>query len=317
MMACTDRHDRYFLRQITPHSLLYTEMLTEGALLNGDAKRLLAFNARERPLAVQLGGSTPESLGKCARLAESFAYDEVNLNVGCPSPRVKSGRFGACLMAEPALVAECIISMKESTRLPVTVKSRIGIDNLDSFEHLHQFVSTVVAAGCSTLIVHARKAWLTGLSPKDNRTLPPLHYERVYRLKSEFPSLEVVINGGVRSSDDVRQHLSCVDGVMIGREAYSNPYCLASLDCEIFGARSQPPSRHDVVRSMFPYIESQLREGVRLARISRHMLGLFQGIPGAKAWRRYISEHAHSRDAGITTMHEALRQVPEEYATEH
>jgi len=311
MMECTDRHDRYFLRRITRHTLLYTEMLTEGALLNGDPQRLMAFNSEERPLAIQIGGSTPQSLGECAVLAEQFGYDEVNLNVGCPSSRVKSGRFGACLMAEPALVADCIHAMDESTRLPVTVKCRIGIDELDSYEHLHHFVSTLVAAGCATLIVHARKAWLTGISPKLNRELPPLRYDRVYRVKADFPELEVVINGGVRSTDDARQHLGLVDGVMIGREAYRNPYCLAESDRQMFGAASSVPSRHDVVRSMFPYIESELSAGVQLSRISRHMLGLFQGVPGAKAWRRFLSEHVHLRNAGVTTMHEALRRVPE------
>ena len=311
MMEWTDRHDRYFLRRITRHALLYTEMLTDTAITHGDSDRLLAFHPDERPLALQVGGSTPETLAHCAMLAETFDYDEVNLNVGCPSPRVKSGRFGACLMAEPVLVAQCVQAMREATRLPVTVKTRIGIDELDSYEHLHEFVSTIAHAGCSTLVVHARKAWLNGMSAKDNREVPPLHYDRVYRVKQDFPSLEVVINGGIRTLDEANDHLCHVDGVMMGRAAYQNPYCLALSDHSVFGSSAAQPSRHDVVRAMYPYIQTQLAAGVRLARITRHMLGLFQGVPGARAWRRYLSEHAHHPHADVSTLHQALQSVPE------
>ena len=311
MMECTDRHERYFLRRLTRHTLLYTEMVTEAAVLHGDTRRLLGFHADERPLAIQLGGSEPEALARAAAVAASFGYDEINLNVGCPSSRVSSGRFGACLMAEPDRVAECVQAMVAASALPVTVKTRTGIDDLDSYEHLYRFASTVVEAGSQTLIVHARKAWLQGLSPKQNRELPPLQYDRVYQLKQDLPDTEVVLNGGVRTLAEVSEHLRQVDGVMMGREAYRNPYLLHKADQTLFDTASPRISRHSVVRAMYPYIEAELDAGTRLTHITRHMLGLFQGVPGAKAWRRWLSENAHRPDADLSTVEQALLQVPE------
>ncbi|WP_309544960.1 tRNA dihydrouridine(20/20a) synthase DusA [Alkalilimnicola ehrlichii] len=291
MMDWTDRHDRRFLRLCAPHTLLYTEMVTAGAIVYGDIERHLRFNAEEHPVAVQFGGSEPEQLAVCARAAEAYGYDEVNLNVGCPSDRVQAGRFGACLMAEPRLVADCVAAMREATRLPVTVKSRIGIDDRDSYEHLLQFVEQVSDAGCRTFIVHARKAWLQGLSPKQNREIPPLDYPRVYRLKQDFPELEIIINGGIRQLSEISEHIKSVDGVMIGREAYANPWALAQWDAALWNVRV-PRTRHQVIRDFMPYIEQELLAGTKLSNITRHILGLFQGVPGAKAWRRHLSENA-------------------------
>ncbi|TNE41839.1 MAG: tRNA dihydrouridine(20/20a) synthase DusA [Alphaproteobacteria bacterium] len=309
MMDWTDRHDRYFLRLITSRALLYTEMVTTGAILFGDADRHLKFDAAEQPVALQLGGSEPEALGECARIAEGYGYREINLNVGCPSDRVQTGRFGACLMAEPETVAACVTAMKKATALPVTVKTRTGIDDLDSYELLTRFIRMVRDAGCETFIIHARKAWLTGLSPKENRTIPPLQYDRVYRLKQDFPDLEILLNGGVKTCEEIDEHLKHVDGVMIGREAYQNPYFLAEIDRRYYGLEDEAPERREVVEQILPYIEREMAQGVPLKAISRHMLGLFQGRPGARAWRRHISENAHLDDAEPSLLTDAAAKT--------
>ncbi|WP_339630253.1 tRNA dihydrouridine(20/20a) synthase DusA [uncultured Sneathiella sp.] len=305
MMDWTDRHDRYFLRLISAHALLYTEMVTTGAIIHGDADRFLRFDPAEQPLALQLGGSDPDALAKCAVIAEDYGYQEINLNVGCPSDRVQNGRFGACLMAEPETVAACMAAVKAATSLPVTVKTRIGIDDLDSYAHLTRFIATVQAVGVETFIIHARKAWLTGLSPKENRTIPPLDYDRVYRLKQDFPELEIILNGGISSCEEIDAHLEKVDGVMIGREAYQNPYFLAEIDRRYYGVDDDTPERREVVEQMLPYVTREMAAGVPLNSITRHMLGLFQGRPGARAWRRHISEKAHLKDADIDILTEA------------
>jgi len=309
MLDWTDRHDRYFLRLITTKALLYTEMVTTGAILFGDEKRHLSFDPAEQPVALQLGGNNTEDLAKCAKRGEDYGYQEINLNVGCPSDRVQNGRFGACLMAEPALVADCVAAMQDVTSLPVTVKNRIGIDDLDSYQHLTDFVGTVADKGCETFIVHARKAWLTGLSPKENRTIPPLDYPRVYQLKKDFPDLEIIINGGIQTLDEIDEHLQHVDGVMIGREAYQNPYFLAAIDARYYGVSDDRPERKEVVEQILPYIQREMDRGVPLKSITRHMLGLFQGRPGAKAWRRHISENAHLPGATPDLLSEAASKV--------
>ncbi len=309
MMDCTDRHERYFLRLISCRLLLYTEMVTTGAILHGDLERLLGFDARERPLALQVGGSSPEDLAECARIGQDRGYDEVNLNLGCPSDRVQSGRFGACLMAEPDLVADCIEAMRLAVQVPVTVKTRIGIDHRDSYEELAHFVQTVAGAGCETFIIHARKAWLQGLSPKQNREVPPLRYDLVYQLKRDFPHLEVVINGGITSLEEVRAHLDAVDGVMIGREAYQNPYLLAGVDQMFYGGGGPVQTRREILDAFIPYVEAQLKRGVRLNQMTRHIVGLFQAVPGARAWRRHLSENAHKPGTGVEMIREAVEHV--------
>lgn len=310
MMDWTDRHCRYFLRLISRHAYLYTEMITAGAILHGDADRALRFHPAEHPVAVQLGGSDPRELAACARIAAEYGYDEINLNVGCPSDRVQTGRFGACLMAEPALVAECVAAMAEAAPLPVTVKTRIGIDEHERYEFLSRFVATVAAAGCRTFIIHARKAWLQGLSPKENREIPPLEYGMVHRLKRDFPQLEIIINGGITDLDHAQQQLQSVDGVMLGRAAYHNPYLLSQADQRFFGAPRPPFSRHEVIERLLPYAAQELDKGARLHHITRHTLGLFQGMPGARAWRRYLSDHSHREDAGIEVIQQAAAFLP-------
>ena len=310
MLDWTDSHCRYFLRLISQHALLYTEMVTTGAILNGRGD-YLAYNEEEHPLALQLGGSEPQELAQCARRAVERGYDEINLNVGCPSDRVQNGRFGACLMASPALVADCVAAMRAEVSIPVTVKSRIGIDELDSYEFLCSFIEQVSAAGCDTFILHARKAWLSGLSPKENREIPPLDYQRVYRVKEDYPHLTIAIIGGIQSMSDVATHLAHVDGVMVGREAYQNPYMLADVDRLVFGDTAVVPSRHQIVEKMIPYIERELARGNQLAHVTRHMLGLFQGKVGARAWRRHLSEHACRKGAGIQVLLDAASLVPE------
>ncbi len=305
MLDWTDRHCRYFLRQISRHVLLYTEMITTGALLHREPARFLDHDPAEHPLAIQLGGSEPDALAACARLADSWGYDEINLNVGCPSDRVQSGRFGACLMAEPELVADCVAAMREQTRKPVSVKHRIGIDHRDSYDELQHFVATVAAAGCRVFIVHARKAWLQGLSPKQNREIPPLRYELVHRLKRDFPALTIVINGGFKTLAQVEGQLHHVDGVMIGREAYQNPWMLNDVDTRLFGDTGPPPSREQVVERMIRYAERVQARGPEIHRITRHMLGLYQGRRGARAWRRTLSEGAHRADAGPELLRRA------------
>jgi len=310
MMGWTDRHARYLLRLITRHSLLYTEMVTTGALLNGDRKKFLAYHVAEHPLALQLGGSDPQALAECTFIAEHSGFDEVNLNVGCPSDRVKSGAFGACLMAKPELVADCVSAMQARVTLPVTVKCRIGIDDMERYQEFENFVSTVADAGCKTFIVHARKAWLKGLSPKQNREIPPLKYDYVHRLKKERPELNIIINGGIKTIDEVQQQLQYVDGTMIGREAYHNPYLLVTVDEVIYKDRHAiSRSREEIVHLMCDYIDAEREKGVALNAMTRHILGLFQGCPGARAWRRYISENSHRDGAGSEVVRAALDRV--------
>lgn len=309
MMDWTDRHCRFFHRLLTRHALLYTEMITADAVICGDRERLLGFSTEEHPVALQLGGSNPERLATAARIGAEFGYDEINLNVGCPSDRVQEGRFGACLMAEPELVAECVAAMQATCEVPVTVKCRIGIDDQDSEADLERFISTVAAAGCATFIVHARKAWLQGLSPKENRDVPPLDYNRVYRLKAAHPELTIVINGGIRSLDEAEKHLQHVDGVMLGRAAYQMPYLLAEVDRRIFGSDEPPVSRREVVERLKPYIERHLARGGRLNNIPRHILGLYHGEPGARMFRRHLSGTDAREGSGLEPLNRALAAV--------
>lgn len=312
MMGCTDTHARYFLRLCSPHALLYTEMVPAQGVWHGRGERLLAYNAEEHPVAVQFGGSDPRQLAYGARLAEAFGYDEINLNVGCPSARVQAGRFGACLMAEPDLVVELIAAMRQATALPVTVKTRIGIDQQDDYAALAKFVQRVSGAGCRTFIVHARKAWLKGLSPKENRERPPLRYDRVHRLKRDFPDLELIINGGLRTLEQAEEQLAVVDGVMLGREAYQNPYLLTHADRRFWGDTGAAPTRHDLIRAYLPYVERQLAAGVRLASLARPILGLYQGVPGARAWRSHLSARGSRAGADAEVILQALRLLPRE-----
>ncbi|MEZ8410480.1 tRNA dihydrouridine(20/20a) synthase DusA [Vibrio splendidus] len=312
MLDWTDRHCRYFHRLLSQQTLLYTEMITTGAILHGKGD-FLEYNEQEHPLALQLGGSNPVDLAACAKLAGERGYDEINLNVGCPSDRVQNGRFGACLMAEPELVADCVSAMKEVTDIPITVKTRIGIDDQDSYEFLTKFVSTVSEkGGCEQFTIHARKAWLSGLSPKENREIPPLDYDRAYQIKKDFSDLVIAVNGGVTTLEQTKEHLQHLDGVMIGREAYHSPFILAEVDQQIFGLDTPIKKRSQVVEEMYPYIERELSNGASLGHISRHMLGLFQSMPGARQWRRYISENAHKKGAGIEVMQTALAKIPKE-----
>jgi tRNA-dihydrouridine synthase A len=309
MMDRTDRHFRYLVRQITRHCLLHTEMIPAGAILRGDRERLLGFDEAERPLAVQLGGDDPAGLAECARIASDLGYDEINLNVGCPSRRVQRGRFGACLMAEPERVARAVAAMRRAVALPVTVKHRLGVDDLDRYEDLVAFVRVVAEAGCDRFIVHARKAWLGGLSARENRTVPPLRHEEVYRLKRELPRLRIEINGGFASLAAVREQLERVDGVMVGRAAYDDPYMLAGADAAIFGAHTRPPSRREVVEAMLPYIERWLARGLPLRRITRHMQGLFAGRQGARGFRQRLAEDAGR--SGVEAVLRAMASVPD------
>lgn len=307
MMDRTDRHFRFFARLLSQQTLLYTEMVTTSALLHGDRTRLLAFDPAERPLALQLGGSDPHHLAACAAMAEAAGFDEVNLNVGCPSDRVQTGRFGACLMAEPELVAAGVAAMKSATALPVTVKTRLGIDERDSYEELLAFVDTVAAEGCRTFIVHARKAWLKGLSPKENREVPPLRYDVVARLKADRPALEIILNGGILTLEQARAELASFDGVMIGRAAYRDPFLLARADRDIFGLPTAPITRHEAIERWLPYVERELRAGTALQAMVRHVLGLFSGAPGGRRWRRHLSGPAVGRNAAASTLIDALR----------
>ena len=309
MMDWTDRHCRFFMRLLSPGVFLYTEMVTANALHFGDAESLLRYDDSEHPIAVQLGGSDPALMAEAAARAAGSGYDEVNINVGCPSDRVQSGQFGACLMAQPDIVADCYSAMQSDIDIPVTVKTRIGIDDHDSDEFLTRFVDTLSAAGCQKFIVHARIAILDGLSPKENRTVPPLNYERVYRLKEANPDLEIVLNGGISEIGHVEDVLGRVDGVMVGRQAYHHPYFLAELEHHM-KPKVPLPDRHDVVEQMLPYIERELEQGERLGRITRHMVGLFAGMPGARAWRRYISENAYADGAGTEVLLAALDAMP-------
>ena len=306
MMDWTDRHCRYFHRVLSPHARLYTEMVTAAALVHGNRLHLLEHNQEEHPVALQLGGVEPDELAQAARYGEQAGYDEINLNVGCPSDRVQSGRFGACLMREPELVADCVRAMSEAAAsIPVTVKCRIGVDDQDEYVDLQRFAELMIDAGVRTLIVHARKAWLQGLSPKENREIPPLNYERVYRLKRELPQLTVVINGGITQDDGVRTHLQHVDGVMLGRLAYHDPYALARIDTMLFGGGTV--AREQVLRAMRPYVAAERARGTKLKHIARHLLGLYHGQPGGRAFRRVLSEGAHHDDAGWNAVEAALQ----------
>jgi len=315
MMDWTDRYDRYFLRLISKNTWMYSEMVTTSAILNGNQDRLLGFFPQEHPIALQLGGSDPEDLAKCAKVGESYGYDEINLNVGCPSERVSTGSFGACLMAEPELVRDCVAAMRESVKVPVTVKHRIGIDHLDSYDLLCKFVSTVEEGGCKTFIVHARKAILKGLSPKENREIPPLQYHVVHQLKQDFPQLEIIINGGITDLSQARAHLEQgMDGVMIGRSAYHEPYkILSRADMEIYNdVNGYHKSRQQIIEEMLPFIDEQLKAGVSLNSITRHMQGLFHGCPGGRAFRRHLSENVHKEGSGSHTLWRAVENIPEE-----
>jgi tRNA-dihydrouridine synthase A len=309
MMDWSDRHCRYFWRLLTRRARLYTEMVTTGAILRGDRDRFLRFNPEEQPLALQLGGSNPTALAECARIAEDYGYDEVNLNCGCPSDRVQEGRIGACLMAEPMLVAECVAAMRDAVRIPVTIKHRTGVDDLDTEEHLHQFVSTIAQTGCDVFIVHARKAWLQGLSPKENREIPPLLYERVFALKRRFPQLTIVINGGITSITLSRDLLHHVDGVMMGREAYHNPFVLADVDRDLYGEDAGLQNRDEILDAFIPYCETQIAQGARLNHMARHVLGLYAGQPGGKRFRRFLSENGHRADAQAALLREAKNHM--------
>ncbi len=309
MMDWTDRHCRVFHRLMSRRARLYTEMLTTGAVIHGDRSRLLGFDASEHPVALQLGGSNPGDLATAARIGEDFSYDEINLNVGCPSDRVKDGRFGACLMAEPQLVAECVAAMKRVVKIPVTVKCRIGIDDQDPEVALDALARGVIAAGVDTLVVHARKAWLNGLSPKENRDIPPLDYDRVYRLKAALPDVPIIINGGITSLAEAKQHLAHVDGVMLGRAAYQEPWRLLPVDSELFGETQPHATMKDVFAAMLPYIERQLAEGTRLHSITRHFVGAFHGVPGARAFRRHLAENGVRPGADLNVLRDAIARV--------
>ena len=311
MMDRTDRHFRYLMRQISKHTLLYTEMVTTPAIIHGDRDKLLGFSEIEKPLVLQLGGDDPTELAQCAQIAQDYGYDAVNLNVGCPSSRVQSGNFGACLMAQPELVAKAISAMREAIDLPITVKHRIGIDNRDRYEDMREFVRIVADAGCTNFTVHARKAWLQGLSPKENRDVPPLRYEEVYRLKQEFPQLFIEINGGIITLEQIESQLQRIDAVMIGRAAYDNPYLFATVDRVVYKETTVVPTRHQIVEAMLPYIDSCLSRGIRLNSVTRHMLQLFAKQPGARRWKRYLSENVHLAGSDSTTVHAALARVPQ------
>jgi tRNA-dihydrouridine synthase A len=309
MMDWSDHNCRYFWRLLTRQALLYTEMVTTGALIHGDRERFLQFNPAEHPVALQLGGSNPQDLARCARWAQDWGYDEVNLNCGCPSDRVQSGMFGACLMAKPELVAECVKAMVDACGIPVTVKHRIGIDHMESYEEMLGFIEPVAEAGCSVFIVHARKAWLQGLSPKENREIPPLHYDWVYQLKKDLPQLTIVLNGGIQTLQECERHLQHVDGIMLGREAYQNPWILADVDERLYGTDNPASSREDVIDALLPYTAQKLDNGTQLNHITRHILGLYQGVPGARKFRRHLSENAYKKGAGLDVLTDAYALV--------
>jgi tRNA-dihydrouridine synthase A len=311
MMEWTDRHCRFFHRLLTRRALIYTEMITTGAVIHGDRARLLAFDPAEHPVALQLGGAEPRTLAECARIAEDLGYDEINLNVGCPSDRVQEGRFGACLMAEPALVGDCIAAMKAAVAVPISVKCRIGIDDQDPEQALEALACAVVAADVNALVVHARKAWLKGLSPRDNRDVPPLDYDRVHRLKAAHPSLPVVLNGGIASLEQATEHLGRLDGVMMGRTAYQEPWRLLDVDPVLFGEPAPLATPKAAAEALIPYIERELARGTRLHAITRHVLGLFRGVPGARAFRRHLATHAVQAGADVATFRDALALVPD------
>ena len=309
MLDWTDRHCRYFLRLISHHAVLYTEMITTGAILHGDTDYHLAMNPEEHPVALQLGGSDPTDLARACVLARQYDYAEINLNCGCPSDRVQNGMFGAVMMKNAQITADCIKAMQDAVDLPITVKHRIGVDDFDSYEFLCDFVDSLAATGCQTFLVHARKAWLKGLSPKQNREIPELNYDRVYRLKKDFPRLEIIINGGVTDLQQSAQHLQQLDGVMVGREAYTNPYLLATVDQQIYGSEEPVKSRQKIAEEFLQYVDNELGKGTRLQAMTRHILGLFHGMPGARQYRRHISENAFKPDATIDVLVSALEKT--------
>ena len=309
MMECTDRHYRYLARLLTQKSMLYTEILTTGALLHGNREQLLKINSCEHPVALQLGGSNPSEMAKCSELASEFGYDEVNVNVGCPSNRVQAGKFGACLMLEPEIVAKCIKAMKSVTDIDITVKTRIGVDDQDSYENFSKFIAVITEAGCDTVIVHARKAFLSGLSPKENRTIPPLCYEYVHQLKQEFSHLKVIINGGLNDFNVILKQLENLNGVMIGRKAYEDPYFLAQVDTKIFNDTKKLISRLELLTEYLEYTQLQLDEGVPLNRLMRHTLGIFTGVAGAKTWRRFLSENVHKAGTTLDSIHQVANDI--------
>jgi len=308
MMDCTDRHERYFLRLISKHTLLYTEMVVDEAINRGDKKKLLEFNVNEKPVALQLGGSSPKLLSEATKVGEDFGYDEINLNLGCPSKKVEKNKFGACLMKEPDLVADCLSKMQSVTKLPVTIKTRIGYDNVEDYETFHKFISTIKYTGVKTFIIHARKAMLGKFTPKQNLNIPPLKYDYVYNLKKDFPDDEIIINGGITDVDQVKQHLKKTDGVMIGRSAYHTPYILADIEREIFN-NENILSRQEVIEQLIPYVKDELKKGTRLNQIMRHTLGLFHGQSGASHWKRYLSENMCVRDADVKKIDHIMDKI--------
>ena len=308
MMDCTDRHERFFLRLISKNTLLYTEMIVDEAINRGDKKKLLEFNINEKPVALQLGGSSPKLLAEASKAGEDFGYDEINLNLGCPSRKVVKNRFGACLIKEPKLVADCLTKMKSATKLPVTIKTRIGYDNVESYENFYNFISILKSAGIKTFIIHARKAMLGKFTPKQNLNIPPLKYDYVYKLKEDFPNEEIIINGGITSVDEIKPLLKKTDGVMIGRAAYHTPYLLADIEREIFN-NDDIPSRQDVIEQLIPYVKEELKKGTRLNQIMRHTLGLFHGQTGSSFWKRYLSENMCVRDADVQKIDHIMDKI--------
>ena len=308
MMDCTDRHERFFLRLISKNTLLYTEMIVDEAINRGDKKKLLEFNINEKPVALQLGGSSPKLLSKATKIGEDFGYDEINLNLGCPSKKVEKNKFGACLMKEPNLVADCLSRMQSVTKLPITIKTRIGYDNVEDYENFHKFISVLKSTGVKTFIIHARKAMLGKFTPKQNLNIPPLKYDYVYNLKKDFPNEEIIINGGITNTDEINNHLKIVDGVMIGRAAYHTPYLLADIEKEIFKNKNIP-SRQQVIENLIPYVKDELKKGTRLNQIMRHTLGLFHGQSGAGHWKRYLSENMCVRDADVQKIDHIMDKI--------
>ena len=308
MMDCTDRHERYFLRLISKNTFLYTEMIVDEAIHRGDKKKLLEFNVNEKPVALQLGGSSPKLLSEASKIGEDFGYDEINLNLGCPSKKVEKNKFGACLIKEPNLVADCLTKMQSSTKLPVTIKTRIGYDDVEDYETFHKFISTIKSTGVKTFIIHARKAMLGKFTPKQNLNIPPLKYDYVYKLKEDFPNEEIIINGGISSINEIKSHLKKTNGVMIGRAAYHTPYLLADIEREIF-KNDNVPSRQDVIEKLIPYIKDEIKKGTRLNQIMRHTLGLFHGQSGASYWKRYLSENMCVRDADVKKIDHIMDKI--------
>ncbi len=308
MMDCTDRHERYFLRLISKNTLLYTEMIVDEAINRGDKKKLLEFNLNEKPVALQIGGSSPKLLANASKIGEDFGYDEINLNLGCPSKKVEKNRFGACLMKEPDLVADCLSKMQSVTNLPITIKTRIGYDNVEDYENFHKFISSLRSTGVKTFIIHARKAMLGKFTPKQNLNIPPLKYDYVYNLKKDFPNEEIIINGGITSVDEIKSHLKKTNGVMIGRAAYHTPYFLAEIEKEIFNNKDIP-SRQEIIENLMPYVKQELKKGTRLNQIMRHTLGLFHGQSGASYWKRYLSENMCVRDADIQKINHIMDKI--------